>query len=220
MERRDQVREQVRDNHPRMAFWADNPNWARWRINAPYRWAAWGALSSWVGYGWTDSMPYSYGENVYYEDNSVYYGDEVLCTADEYAAQAEQIVESAPEQIPENADWLPLGVYALTQDGQASGPDPNLYLQLAVSKQGVVNGTLHNTTTGSTQVVEGMVDKESQRAAWAVQGQARPIMETGVVNLTEDTAPALLHFADGQTQQWLMVRLEEPKTTAPTGANL
>ena len=108
----------------------------------------------------------------------------------------------------------------MTQDGQASGPDPNLYLQLAVSKQGVVNGTLHNTATGSTQVVEGMVDKESQRAAWAVQGQARPIMETGVVNLTEDTAPALLHFADGQTQQWLMVRLEEPKTTAPAGANL
>jgi hypothetical protein len=36
-------------------------------------------------------------------------------------------------------------------------------------------------------------------------------METGIVNLTEDTAPALVHFEDGQTQQWLLVRLEEPK---------
>jgi len=36
-------------------------------------------------------------------------------------------------------------------------------------------------------------------------------MEAGIFNLTNDSAPALLHFADGQTQQWLLVRLEEPK---------
>ena len=29
-------------------------------------------------------------------------------------------------------------------------------------------------------------------------------------NLTEDEAPALLHFENGETQQWLLVRLEEP----------
>jgi hypothetical protein len=57
-----------------------------------------------------------------------------------------------------------------------------------------------------------MVDKNTQRAAWSVVGKSWPIMETGIPNLTEDTAPALVHFADGQTQQWLMVRLEEPKS--------
>ena len=36
-------------------------------------------------------------------------------------------------------------------------------------------------------------------------------METGLSNLTQDTAPALIHFTDGQTQQWLMVRIPEPK---------
>ncbi len=35
-------------------------------------------------------------------------------------------------------------------------------------------------------------------------------VENGVANLTKDEAPALLHFADGQTQQRLLVRLEEP----------
>jgi hypothetical protein len=55
-----------------------------------------------------------------------------------------------------------------------------------------------------------MVDKESQRAAWGVQGKERPIIETGISNLTQDSAPALIHFADGQTQQWLLVRLDEP----------
>jgi hypothetical protein len=41
-------------------------------------------------------------------------------------------------------------------------------------------------------------------------------METGLSNLTQDTAPALIHFADGQTQQWLMVRLPEPTAQTQT----
>ena len=147
---------------------------------------------------------------MYYEDNSVYYGDEVTATTEEYTQQAEAIVESAPPIDPAKADWMPLGVFALTSDGQASGPSPTLYLQLAISKEGVITGTFHNTATKETQTVEGMADKTTQRCAWNVVGKSRPIMETGIINLTEDSAPALVHFADGQTQQWLMVRLEEP----------
>jgi hypothetical protein len=41
-------------------------------------------------------------------------------------------------------------------------------------------------------------------------------METGIANLTKDTAPVLVHFEDGQTQQWLLVRLEEPEGEAAT----
>jgi hypothetical protein len=156
-------------------------------------------------------VDYAYGENVYYQDDQVYYGDQPVATAEEYAQQAAGIVESAPETDPEKSEWLPLGVFALTQDGQKSGPEPTMFLQLAISKQGIIAGTLHNAATDSTQTVEGMADKASQRVAWSVVGKSRPIMETGLSKLTEDTAPALVHFADGQTQQWLMVRLEEPK---------
>ncbi len=105
---------------------------------------------------------------------------------------------------------MPLGVFALTQDGQKSGPEPTLFLQLAISKEGIIAGTLNNSATEKTQTIEGMADKKTQRCAWTVAGKTRPIMETGIVNLTEDTAPALVHFEDGQTQQWLLVRLEEP----------
>ena len=215
VQRRDEVRNQIQENHPRLDFWSDHPNWAAWRINRPYRWATWAALTGWVGgYGWTDSVPYSYGENVYYQDDSVYYGDEAVATSEEYAQQAEAIVASAPEVAPEKADWMPLGVFALTQDGQASGPEPTLFLQLAISKEGIIAGTLNNTATNSTQTIEGLADKKTQRCAWSVVGKTRPIMETGIVNLTNDTAPALVHFADGQTQQWLMVRLNEPEAAA------
>ena len=210
VQRRDEIRDQVQENHPRLDFWSDHPNWAAWRITRPYRWATWGALTGWVGYGWSEPVDYSYGENVYYEGDSVYYGDQPVATAEEYAQQAEVIAASAPEIAPDKAEWMPLGVFALTPDGQASGPDPSLFLQLAISKEGIISGTLHNSATDTTQTIEGMADKATQRAAWTVVGKTRPIMETGVNNLTEDTAPALVHFADGQTQQWLMVHLEQP----------
>ncbi len=209
-ERRDEVRQQVRDNYPRLDFWSDYPGWAAMRITRPYRWATWGAVTGWVGYGWSQPVSYSYGETVYYEGDTVYQGDQVIATAHEYSQQAETIVSNAPEIAPADAEWLPLGVFALSPDGQASGPAPSLFLQLAISKEGIMRGTLNNTATGKTQEIEGMADKASQRSAWAVTGQSSPIMETGISNLTQDTAPALVHFADGQTQQWLMVRLEEP----------
>jgi hypothetical protein len=84
-------------------------------------------------------------------------------------------------------------------------------MQLAISKEGIIAGTLNNALTNETQTLEGMADKKSQRAAWSVKGKQRPIMETGLGNLTQDTTPALVHFADNQTQQWLLVRLPEPK---------
>jgi hypothetical protein len=105
---------------------------------------------------------------------------------------------------------MSLGVFALTADGEPAGAEPTMFLQLAVSKQGVISGTFQNTATGVVQAIEGMVDKQTQRAAWTAKGKSRPLMEMGIVNLTRDTTPALVHFADGSTQQWLLVRLDKP----------
>lgn len=210
-ERRDQIRDDWNDYHPRWDFWKDHPDWARWRWNRPYRWATWAVVTSWFPWGWSQPVYYSYGDNVYYEGDQVYYGDEVVATSEEYAQQAEDIALSAPAEIPEDSEWLTLGVFAVTQDGQGAETDPTLLLQLAVSKDGVVAGTLFNSKTEESQEIEGMVDRETQRVAFVVSGKTTPIMETGMQNLTEDEAPALLHFENGETQQWLLVRLEEPE---------
>jgi hypothetical protein len=206
-ERRQQIRDQFNENHPRWDFSTDHPRWASWRINAPWRWATAAALVGWGGYG--SESYYDYGENIYYQDGVVYSEGQQIATTDQYAAAAEQIATNIP--AAQNPDWLTLGVFAVTQDGQASGPTPTMFVQLNVSKEGIISGTFQNTGAGTTQPIEGMVDKKTQRAAWLISGKTRPIMETGIFNLTKDTAPALVHFADGQTQQWLLVRLEEPK---------
>ena len=210
-QRHNEIRDQVADNYPRLDFWSDHPNWAAWRVNHPYRWATWGALTGWFNYGWSEPMYYNYGENVYYADDQVMYGETAAASTEEYAQQAEAIVTAAPETKPEQAEWMPLGVFAITQDGQATGAPPTLFLQLVVSKDGMIGGTFENKATDTSQPIEGMVDKKTQRAAWVASGKKRPIMETGIFNLTKDTAPALVHFEDGTTQQRLLVRMDEPK---------
>ncbi len=212
-ERRNEIRDQVRDNHPRLDFWSDHPGWAAWRLNAPYRWAAWGALTGWFGWGsGYAETPYAYGDNVYYTENQVYYGDMPVATCEEYADQAAAIAAAAPDNLdPQKYEWMPLGVFAVTQDREATGATPTLYMQLAVSKDGIISGTFKNMASGDVQTLEGMIDKKTQRAAWCVQGKSLPIVETGLSNLTQDSAPVLVHFAEGQTQQWLLVRLPDPK---------
>jgi hypothetical protein len=208
-QRRDEVRNQYEQNNPGN-FWQENPGWTAFAVTRPFAWADWNSVGSWCGYS-GEPTSYSYGEDIYYSEGQVYSGDQPVATTEEYAEQAAEIATTEPTAAPEQGDWLPLGVFAITQDGQASGTEPSLYMQLALSKQGVISGTLKNTLTGKVQPLEGMADKTSQRVAWGVVDQERPIMETGLSNLTQDTSPALIHFADGQTQQWLMVRIPEPK---------
>jgi hypothetical protein len=195
-------------------WWHNHPcdDWNHWPGNVNW-WAgaAWGTVGSWMPWNWSQPVYYDYGSNVYYQDDSVYYGDQVVATADEYEQQAEAIAMSVPQDVqPAESDWLPLGVFAVTQDGESAGTDPTMFLQLAVSKQGIITGTFQNTASGIVKSVEGMVDKETQRSAWTPIGESRPLMESGITNLTQDTAGVLVHFANGDTQQWLLTRLKDP----------
>ena len=188
---------------------------ARWHLNNYHnnwwKWASVGALTGWVAGNWGEPAYYNYGSNCYYEGDTVYYEGEPVASAQEYAEQAQVIATSAPEVAPDDVEWLPLGVFALTQDGDSADVEPTVFLQLAVSKEGIIAGTVQNTATDKMEEIEGMIDTESGRAAWTIVGKDSPIMESGVANLTQDEASALLHFDDATTQQWLMVRLEEPQ---------
>jgi hypothetical protein len=171
-------------------------------------------MAGWMGYGAVAPMPYNYGETVYYQDNNVYSGGQPVATTEQYTQQAAKIASSVNITDPAQSKWMSLGVFALTQDGQASGSTPSQFMQLTISKEGYIAGTLSNQLTGETQTLEGMADKQSQRAAWTVKGQDRPIVETGLNNLTQDSAPVLVHYADGQTHQMLLVRLPQQQTQA------
>lgn len=147
---------------------------------------------------------------MYYEGDSVYISGAEPIPADQYAEHMAYLANSVPEDASvDDEDWMSLGVFSLlTKEGE----EPVMFLQLAVSKEGIIAGTYHNAATDSAEEVQGMVDKDTQRAAWTIGDNKGTTMETGLYNLTEDETSVLVHFGSEKTQQWLMVRLEEPES--------
>lgn len=222
------VSHQIRDNLEHKydhvftpQWWKDHPNAARhyWdQHHHPWNWwwrtATWAAVTGWMAgaasaSSFAEPTYFDYGENIYYDGDEVYVGGSPVATGQEYYQQASDIATAAPvsTSTPED-DWLPLGVFALSQGNAANS---NMVLQLSVDKEGVISGTYYNTNTDTARPVNGMVDKKSQRAAWTFADGKNTdiIMETGIYNLTQDQTEALVHFGKDKTQQWLMVRLDE-----------
>jgi hypothetical protein len=176
----------------------------------PATWPAVGACCGWAA--GVQPVVYNYGGNVTYQDDQVYYGSQPVATAEQYYQQASTLAASAPVPDPKAADWLPLGVFGLVQKEQS---EPHYVLQLAVNKAGAIAGNYTDLVSGTNVLVQGAVDKKTQRAAWTVGSNKTTVCETGIYNLTQDEAPALIHIGKEKTQQWLLVRLKQPE---PTGS--
>ena len=188
--------------------------------NAIWQTATWNSVGAWMAYPAVQPTYYDYGNNVAYQDGSVYVDGENVGTSQQYYEQASQIAQAGAQADVANTtdasdttdasaegEWLPLGVFALTEAG---GTKSNVSIQLAVNKQGIIRGNYTDTETGKTQVVQGSVDKQTQRVAFSVGDNASNLIETGLYNLTKDEAPALVHIGQDKTEQWLLVRLNKP----------
>ena len=95
----------------------------------------------------------------------------------------------------------------MVQGEQVNGND---LFQLAVNKAGTIRGNYYNALSDTTLSVYGSVDKKTQRAAWTVGDRKEPIYEAGFANLTKEETTMLVHFGTDRTQQWTLVRLEQP----------
>jgi hypothetical protein len=180
---------------------------AGWAANTAWRAATWNSVGAWMSYYPTTPLYYDYGNNVTYQDNSVYINGQDEGTSQEYYQQASSLAATGSQAAaPTDADWLPLGVFALTKTDQTKS---DVTIQLAVDKQGVIRGNYTDTVTGKTQVIQGSVDKKTQRVAFTVGDNTTNVVETGLYNLTKDEAPVLLHFGADRTEQWLLVRLSQ-----------
>ncbi len=94
----------------------------------------------------------------------------------------------------------------------------NLILQLAVNKKGIIRGNYTDTLTNDTRLVQGSVDKKTQRAAWTIGDNKNNVIETGIDNLTKDEVPCLVHFGKDKTEQWTLVRLkDDPSSPSAPG---
>jgi hypothetical protein len=192
----------------------NNYPWSYWwsvpTFTSCVSWFNWAAPSG----VWTQPIYYDYGAggNVSYENNTVYVNGAQVATADEFAQSAARLATIPPptnEEVAAKAEWLPLGTFAVAADEK--DVDPSRAIQLAVSKEGVISGTLYNTQSDQAQTVQGRVDKQTQRVAFRVGESEDIIVETGLYNLTQNEAPVLVHFGTDIVENYLLVRLESPE---------
>jgi hypothetical protein len=207
------------DHHHGFSGWHyyhgfQNHSWNYWwtipTFASAVNWFNWTAPAN----VWTQPIFYDYGQggNVVYQDNSVYINGKQVATADEFAQSAAALATVPPpanEEAAAKVEWMPLGTFAVASDQKDS--NPTRALQLAVSREGIISGTLYNTQTDQAQTVQGQVDKETQRVAFRVGESEDIVVETGLYNLTQNDAPILVHFGKDKVENWLLVRLEQPK---------
>ena len=162
-----------------------------------------------MAWNWGAPRYYNYGSNFYYSDDNVYQNGKRLGSAAEYYDQAVAILDKAPKIADNKDQWMSLGVFAVSRN--ADKPS-NKVLQLAVNKEGVIQGTYYSMDKDKARPISGMVDKKSQRAVWTFADNKKNsrIMETGIANLTKNKTSMLVHLSRDKTETWQMIRLKKP----------
>lgn len=184
---------------------------ARW-VGPTWRPITYGALASYAGYPAEEPVYWDYGENVVYSEDSVSISGTEVPAAD-FAQQATDLATAGKDAKaePKKDDLQPLGVFAMVADGETKAT--NIF-QLAMSKDGIIRGEYYNATTDITETVYGSVDKETQRAAWTVADRKTPVYEVGIANLTRAETTMLVHYSKEKSQQFTLVRIEQPEDGA------
>lgn len=181
---------------------------AGWAASTVWRAATWSSCAS---YGYpAEPVYYDYGSNVVYQDDGVYQDGEKVASAEQYAQQATTLADDGrAAKASKEDEWLPLGVFAMVQGDETTS---NHIFQLSINKQGVIRGNYYDAVTDATTQVFGSADKKTQRAAWTVGDRKSPVYEVGLANLTKDATTMLVHYSPERSQQFSLVRVEEPKS--------
>ena len=186
------IRENLQQSNPEQRTWFSQQFFER--HHQPYhhyghswsRQTNWRSLSHWLR--WQETPP------IYYSDE----GYSVIISPD-------SIEESQSYESPEG-DWLSLGVFAVGKSFDAASFFA--YIQLSINKQGDVAGTYYNHKTQILHSLSGFIDQESQILVWGVADVPNaPLVTVGVYNLTQDIAPAMIHFAGGGERPLILLRL-------------
>jgi len=213
----DQIRQHLRETYPERKGWYNDRFWDNHHYHPGYyyqgrnvwRAASWVGLNNWLSWGWNQPIYYESGSPIYLPaDTASIQWENLPPPPQEYTeVDAGQQNNLAQETDQNPADWMDLGVFAVGND-KTDALEANMVFQLALSKGGIIEGAYYNTATDQVYPVEGEVDRATQIAAWKMSlGTDSPIFETGIYNLTKDETPVQVHFSDGSTQNWLLVRM-------------
>jgi hypothetical protein len=218
-DRADDIRDRIRDRRDYLFDddWWEHRHWYSGPIlvSDPWWWwrpATWGSINLFINAGWSEPIVYDYGTDVFYDDENVYVHGEPYGSRVDYSRGVVELANPPAPAIAEapvtEADWRPLGVWALVQEEKG---DAVMFFQLSVNREGIITGAYTNVISGEELPIAGRVDRETQRAAWHIGKEKEKVFEAGMNNLTQDQASCLVHLGNGEMQNWLLVRLPDPK---------
>lgn len=197
----------IRNNHPGYNNWFDNQFYRRhdYTPNFDLRNANWWAGASW--YGMNDWVNGDWSNPVYYAYPEASETEPIIVNNYSVSQAAPPVATTSQAE-----QWMPIGIFAAAQDVELA-PYSNMFVQLALNRDGDIAGAYYNSTTDELHPLDGSLDKQAQVVAWNVSDNAdSPIMQTGLYNLSQDVTPVQVHFPDETNQVWYLVRIQEPAT--------
>jgi len=207
-------------------WWWSHPSW-----DHAWGWFAAGFVAGAVTQAVLTPVPYYYGSNIVYVQDTVYVNNVPYVSSTEYYQQAQSIAQAgavsaerppkpdtdanAQQQAVQNPvdEWLPMGTFAVVADAKQT--ESKRILQIATNKQGQVRGNFINQETETATELYGSVDPQTQRVAFKAVGNDSVIAECGLWNLTQDTVPMLVHLDRNRTEERTLVRLTDKSAELP-----
>lgn len=188
------TREYVTRSYPEYRRWFDDSFFERHNLYPGYHRGGdnWWRRTNWIVI--TNWLPWGWGYPMYYD------GDYVVSLPPE--------VDGGGNIFPAG-DWLPLGVFAVSEDLAASSGS-SLFFQLAVSKAGEIDGTAYMASPDQVFDLDGIVDRATQQVVWRISDDPdSPVLSTGIYNLTQDVATTQVVFPDGSQRTWFLTRISQ-----------
>jgi hypothetical protein len=214
-----QVGSQVRQNFPassnwfRGNFYQDHGLYNTPAVDA-WRASNWADANGWLGAGWGQALDYDpNGSSV--EVSQPGSSSYTATGQDAYMNQPSASSANPPPVADNNTvaennssnSWIPLGIYALGTD-TIEPSDTNLFLQLAMNKDGQLAGAYYNATTNKAESLTGSVDKSTQMASFYIADRPdSPIVSTGIYNLTQPQTAVNVIMPDTSQRTWSMVKI-------------
>jgi hypothetical protein len=179
----------------------------------PWWWwgtCSWDTMTTFLEWGWSQTVTYDYDVNVVDEGDTVYFNGEPEASTTQYQQEAVELANPqnpSPPPAP-NQGWTPFGVWALCQEEEGNA---DMFVQLSVNKTGQISGAYTNVLSGEKEPVTGQIDRATQRVAFRLGKNTDSVIEAGAYNLTQDVASCEVYFGKDKPQTWLLVRLPAPK---------
>ncbi|MGI9519339.1 MAG: hypothetical protein ACR2NP_19970 [Pirellulaceae bacterium] len=192
------------------------PGAAAWTNSSdPWVPPEWELMRKFMGMDDSEPKRYEYGQNVTYQGDSVFVDGKNAGTTEDYYGGVREQADTGAEAEKPGDEWMALGVFLLTQEGESN--DDSI-VQLAVNQQGAIRGNVTSTVTSDNKTIHGLVNKDTQRVAFSIEGNTDMVAETSLDNLTRDEVTLLIHDGEERTEQRVLVRVDESDADASQGS--